>query len=82
MMSADAMPSEWITTKEAAKLTGYSAGYIRQLIARDRLDGQKLGRDWVLDKSEVLDYAHRMEQLGQDKFNPWRTGARKRASES
>ncbi len=35
MMSADAIPSEWITTKEAAKLTGYSPGHIRQLIARD-----------------------------------------------
>jgi hypothetical protein len=29
--------TEWITTKEAAELTGYAAAYFRQLIKRGRL---------------------------------------------
>jgi excisionase family DNA binding protein len=49
-MTDDFNPTEWITTKEAAKLTGYTAAYFRQLIARGRLEAGKIGRDWVLDK--------------------------------
>jgi excisionase family DNA binding protein len=68
--------TEWITTKGAAELTGYSAAYFRQLIARGRLAGRKMGRDWILDKSEVLEYAEEMKRLGPEKHNPWRSGAR------
>ena len=39
-------PTEWITTKEAAELTGYTPSYIREAISRGRLDAQKIGRDW------------------------------------
>jgi excisionase family DNA binding protein len=77
-MTRDFNPTKWITTKEAAELTGYSAAYFRQLIAGGKLEGRKIGRDWVLDKSEVLEYAEEMKRLGPDKYNPWRTGARKR----
>lgn len=69
--------SEWITTKEAAELTGYTTSYIRKAIYRDRLKGKKLGRDWVLRKDEVLAYAEKMKKLGPSKHDPWRTGARK-----
>lgn len=71
-------PTDWITTKDAAELTGYSAAYFRQLITRGRLEAHKLGRDWVLDRSEVLKYAEEMKRLRPDKYNPWRTGARKK----
>jgi excisionase family DNA binding protein len=80
-MPNDFNPTEWITTKEAAKLTGYTAAYFRQLIARGRLSGQKIGRDWVLNKSDVLAYAEKMKQLGSEKYNPWKTGARQKAAE-
>jgi len=81
MMTDDFNPTEWITTKQAAELTGYSAAYFRQLIAKGRLEAHKIGRDWVLDKSEVVDYAREMKRLGPDKYNPWRTGARNRESQ-
>ena len=70
--------TEWITTKEAAELTGYTTAYFRQLIGRGRLHGRKLGRDWLLNKAEVLAYAEEMKRLGPDKYNPWRTGARQK----
>ena len=76
-MTDEFNPTEWITTKEAAELTGYTAAYFRQLIARGRLDARKIGRDWVLDKSEVLEYAEEMKRLGSDKYNPWRKDARR-----
>ena len=47
--------TEWITTKEAAELTGYTPAYFRQLILRGRLGAEKRGRDWFLDKREVME---------------------------
>ena len=70
-------PTEWITTKEAAELTGYATAYFRQLIKRGRLEAHKRGRDWFLNRAEVLAYAEEMRRLGREKYNPWRTGARK-----
>jgi len=74
-MPDECNPIEWITTNEAAELTGYAAGYLRQLIAKGRLKAKKRGRDWFLDKAEVLAYAEAMRELGRDKYNPWRPGA-------
>jgi len=72
-------PTEWITTKEAAALTGYTTAYFRQLIAGGRLKARKRGRDWFLNREEVLTYAEEMKQLGREKYNPWRTGTRQKA---
>ena len=69
--------TDWITTKEAAELTGYSMSHFRNLIRWNRLKAKKLGRDWFLKRKEVLAYAEAMKQLGPAKHDPWRTGARK-----
>ncbi|MFW6116251.1 MAG: helix-turn-helix domain-containing protein [bacterium] len=61
-MDHDFSPTEVITTKEAAELTGYSAAYFRQLIARGGLDARKIGRDCVLDRLEVLEYGEEMRR--------------------
>jgi len=72
-MPDDFNPTEWITTKEAAELTGYTSAYFRQLIQRGRLHQvQKRGRDWFLSKKEVLAYAKEMKRLGPAKHNPYR----------
>lgn len=53
-MTDDFNPVEWITTKEAAELTGYADAYIRQLIGRGRLKAKKRGRDWFLSKADPV----------------------------
>lgn len=68
----DCNPIQWITTQEAAELTGYAAAYFRQLIRAGRLVARKRGRDWFIDRAEVLAYAETMRQLGPAKHNPWR----------
>jgi excisionase family DNA binding protein len=73
--------TDWITTKEAAKLTGYKVKYLRQLISQGRLEAQKLGRDWFLNKAKLLSYADEMKHLGPAKHDPWRTGARQKKTE-
>lgn len=75
-------PAERITTKEAAGLTDYDPTHIRWLIREGRVEGKKFGRDWMVDKESLLDYAERMKKLGSAKHDPWRTGARERAEEA
>jgi hypothetical protein len=49
-------PSEWITTSEAAELTGYTFSYFRKAVKRGLLKGQKRGCDWFMLKGEVRAY--------------------------
>lgn len=71
-------PIEWITTSEAAELTGYTSGYFRKAISRGLICGKKRGRDWFLNKAEVLAYKAKMDALGDSKHNPWKPGGRER----
>ncbi len=71
-------PIQWITTGEAAELTGYSTSNFRKAIGRRLLLAKKRGRDWFLDRGEVLHYAEVMRQLGSTKHNPWDSGERGR----
>jgi excisionase family DNA binding protein len=77
-MPDDFSPTEWLTTAEAAELTGYSVQYIRRLIGKGRVVAKKWGRDWFLNKASLLAYQKEMEQLGPTRYNPWRTGARRK----
>jgi excisionase family DNA binding protein len=53
---------EFIPTKEAADILGISTRGIRDLLARGRLEGQKFGRDWLVDRQSVLAYKKQREQ--------------------
>lgn len=72
---------EWITTQEAADLTGYSLQYIRRLVRQERVHARKWMRDWMVDKQALLIYQQQMQQLGEKRFDPWRTGARERKTD-
>jgi len=71
----------WITTIEAANLTGYTIVYIRRLARIRRVEAVKTGRDWLILRSSLLAYKARMDVLGPQKHNPWRedlqTGGRR-----
>jgi len=71
-MSEDFSPSDWITTKEAAELTGYSSVTFRQFAREGRIKARKWGRDWFLHKESVLNYVNEMENLGTAKHDPTR----------
>jgi excisionase family DNA binding protein len=75
-MSEEFNPSDWITTLEAAELTGYDAAHIRRLIRQGRVVGKKFGRDWWVNRDNIETYAESMKKLGPAKHDPWRTGAR------
>jgi excisionase family DNA binding protein len=76
-------PAEgWVTTTEAAEITGYSITYMRQLANRDRIEARKVGRDWLIERTSLLAFKAQMDRLGNDKHNPqapWRDeGAQER----
>jgi excisionase family DNA binding protein len=71
-MNQNFNPSEWITTKEAAKLTGYTMARFRQLAKEGAVEAKKLGRDWFLDKQSVLGWTEEMKRLGTAKHDPTR----------
>ena len=69
-MTANSSPTEWITTAEAAKMTGYSPHYVRRLMRKQRVLAKKWGNTWMIDKQSLLDYKQRMDELGRARHNP------------
>ncbi len=57
--------TDWITTSEAAELTGYERDHIRRLAANGAIKGQKFGRDWQVDRTSLLAYVKKVERLGE-----------------
>jgi excisionase family DNA binding protein len=43
--------ADWVTTAEAAELTGYAAVHLRQLAQRGKIRAMKKGRDCVMVKN-------------------------------
>jgi len=79
-MPDDFNPTEWITTAEAAELTGYSVRYLRQLINEGRIKAAKWSRVFFVNKESVIAYVDEMKRLGPAKHDPWRTGARRKSN--
>lgn len=67
-----AIGEEWLTTEDAARVSGYSQAYMRQLAQRGEVTALKAGRDWLLERGALLEYKRRMEALGDGKHNPWK----------
>ncbi len=57
--------ADWITTKEATQLSGYTLVHIRRLVSAGKVKGQRWGRDWQVDRQSLLAYVKRAEQLGE-----------------
>jgi excisionase family DNA binding protein len=66
----DFNPSEWLTTKEAAELSGYKPVSVRWMVREGKIEGQKMGRDWVVNRESLLNYVDKMEKLGTAKHDP------------
>jgi len=57
------MVEEWLTTAEAAELSGYHTEYIRQIIKAGKVQGKKFGPVWQVNKQSLLNYI----QTGREK---------------
>lgn len=65
-----AIMPEWITTAEAADLSGYHPEYVRRLAKAGKIGAVKKGRDWWIDRDKLHEYLDAIEGLGSKKFDP------------
>jgi excisionase family DNA binding protein len=65
------MATDWITTRQAAELSGYNHEYLRWLIREGKIRGQKFGTIWQVRKSSLLAYLREA-----DKSNDKRWGGK------
>jgi excisionase family DNA binding protein len=61
---------DWITTADAANLSGYDVQYIRFLARTGKIGAEKKGRDWWIDRDKLRAYLATVEALGTKKFDP------------
>jgi len=63
-------PMEWITTREAAELTGYTTRNLTRAANAGILSHIKRGNMLFFQKSEILEYLTEMKDLGKAKHSP------------
>ena len=56
--------ADWITTKEAVKLSGYHPVYLRQLIRNGKIKAQKFSEVWQIDRHSLLVFVKMVEKAG------------------
>ena len=62
----------YVSVEEAAKISGYAAAYIRQLLRQDKIKAEKKGTMWWIDLDSLETYKAEMDALGNDKYFQWR----------
>ena len=48
--------NDWLTVHDAAKLSGYRADHLRQLIREGKVEAQKFGPIWAVNRESLLTY--------------------------
>ena len=56
--------SDWITTAEAAELSGYHRDHILRLITNKQIKAQKFATVWQVDQVSLLAYLRKAKKLG------------------
>jgi len=64
------MKDELLTTKQAAQRLGLSSDHVRRLLEQGKIQGKKVGRDWVVLS---LDYKRKRKPKGYRKLATKRT---------
>ena len=69
---------DWLTTYEAANLSGYNPDYIRQLIRANKLKGRKWGLAWQVNRQSLEIYLKDTEKMGERRGAKPRPGSKRR----
>ncbi|MCP4542881.1 MAG: helix-turn-helix domain-containing protein [Chloroflexi bacterium] len=62
----------WVDTKVASELTGYSLQAIRWIAKQGRIEARKIGKSWLINKADLLQYKAEMDALGDQRHDPRR----------
>jgi excisionase family DNA binding protein len=47
---------DWLTTEEAAKMSGYHIEYVRRLARSGIVTARKWGHEWMVDRQSFQEY--------------------------
>jgi formylmethanofuran dehydrogenase subunit A len=67
--------TEWVTTREASEIAGYSVPHVQWLVRHGKVKAVLKGRTYWVDADSLRAYLDEVARLGTQRFN-WR---RKRA---
>jgi excisionase family DNA binding protein len=59
---------ELLSLKEAAELTPYSADYLNLLARKGKIRARKIGRDWLITKSDLFHYLRKQHIESQSRL--------------
>ena len=59
------MAEEWLTTEQAADLSGYHPDHVRRLVRAKHIEAKKWGQAWMISRESILDYGRRSRASGQ-----------------
>jgi hypothetical protein len=62
--------TEWITTTEAAKLSGYHPERLRELVRDGKVKARKFGIVWQVDMGSLLNYLKAAMNSGDRRHRP------------
>jgi len=64
------MITEWVTTIEAASISGYHPEHIRELIRDKKIVAVKKGNAWWVDRASLIAYAKAAKQKEDRRHGP------------
>ena len=62
--------SEWLTVKEAAKISGYHPEHIRELIREGLIKGRKVSIVWLVEPKSLLAYLDNANNSEDGRYRP------------
>lgn len=69
---------DWLTTYDAAEVSGYNPDYIRQLIRSKKVLGRKWGPSWQVNRKSIEEYMKREAKLGERRGAKPKPGSKRR----
>ena len=61
---------EWIDVRQASELSGYTSDYLRTLMRQGRIEGDKRGTMWWINRDSLQRYLSTIATLGSKKHDP------------
>jgi excisionase family DNA binding protein len=67
-MNEPSVNLELLSLKDASELTPYSADYLNLLARKGKIKARKIGRDWLITKSDLFAYVRRQHLESQSRL--------------
>jgi len=64
------MAEEWLTTTEAAELSGYHPEHIRELVREGKIVARKFGPVWAISQASLVSYVESAHRSADKRWGP------------